>query len=150
MINFKSAFRGCALVSAMAAVPVAAQAQDFINVLTGGTSGVYYPLGAGLANIYGEKIDGARTQVQSTKASVENLNLLQSGRGKLGFALGDSVAMAWAGNADAGFPAKVDKLRGYCQVVGISLRNLANAGSCHHFRGVICPEAESIGAGVAV
>ncbi|GAW35403.1 hypothetical protein RA2_02466 [Roseovarius sp. A-2] len=38
----------------------------------------------------------------------------------------------------------------YCQVVGISLRSLAKAGSCHHFRGVICPEAESIGAGVAV
>jgi len=38
----------------------------------------------------------------------------------------------------------------YCQVVGISLRSLAKAGSCHHFRGVICPEAKSIGAGVAV
>jgi len=38
----------------------------------------------------------------------------------------------------------------YCQVVGISLRSLAKAGSCHHFCGVICPEAESIGAGMAV
>ena len=43
-----------------------------------------------------------------------------------------------------------DKWRGYCQVVGVSLRSLAKAGSCHHFRGVICPEAESIGACVAV
>ncbi|MBM2294784.1 TAXI family TRAP transporter solute-binding subunit [Sulfitobacter pseudonitzschiae] len=116
MINLKSALRGCALVSTLATVPFAAQAQDFINVLTGGTSGVYYPLGAGLANIYGEKIEGARTQVQSTKASVENLNLLQSGRGELGFALGDSVAMAWEGNADAGFPEKLDKLRGIAAI----------------------------------
>ncbi|SNR50095.1 TAXI family TRAP transporter solute-binding subunit [Puniceibacterium sediminis] len=116
MINLKSALRGCALVSTLAATPFAAQAQDFINVLTGGTSGVYYPLGAGLANIYGEKIDGARTQVQSTKASVENLNLLQDGRGELGFALGDSVAMAWEGNADAGFPAKLDRLRGIAAI----------------------------------
>lgn len=116
MINLKSALRGCALVSTLAATPFAAQAQDFINVLTGGTSGVYYPLGAGLANIYGEKIEGARTQVQSTKASVENLNLLQDGRGELAFALGDSVAMAWDGNADAGFPAKLDRLRGIAAI----------------------------------
>ena len=29
---------------------------EFINILTGGTSGVYYPLGVGLSKIYGEKI----------------------------------------------------------------------------------------------
>lgn len=116
MTILKSAVRGCALIGALATAPIAAQAQEFINILTGGTSGVYYPLGAGLANIYGETIPGARTQVQSTKASVENLNLLQSGGGELAFALGDSVAMAWAGNADAGFPEKLDRLRGIAAI----------------------------------
>lgn len=116
MKNLVTALRGCAVASALVATPFAASAQDFINVLAGGTSGVYYPLGAGLANIYGEKIEGARTQVQSTKASVENLNLLQDGRGELGFALGDSVAAAWAGDAEAGFPAKLDKLRGIAAI----------------------------------
>ena len=116
MITFKSAVRGGMLGVALTAAPFAASAQEFINVLTGGTSGVYYPLGAGLANIYGEKIDGVRTQVQSTKASVENLNLLQDGRGELGFALGDAVAAAWEGNADAGFPQKLDKLRGIAAI----------------------------------
>jgi TRAP transporter TAXI family solute receptor len=86
-------------------------AQDFINVLTGGTSGVYYPLGSQLSKIYGENIDGVRTQVQSTKASVENLNLLQQGRGEIAFALGDSVKSAWEGDAEAGFDQKLDKLR---------------------------------------
>lgn len=89
----------------------AAKAQEFINVLTGGTSGVYYPLGVALAKIYGDKIEGVQTQVQSTKASVENLNLLQQGRGEIAFALGDSVMNAWAGNTEAGFPGKLDKLR---------------------------------------
>ncbi len=116
MTILKSAVRSCALISAIATAPLAAQAEEFINILTGGTSGVYYPLGAGLANIYGETIPGARTQVQSTKASVENLNLLQSGGGELAFALGDSVAMAWAGNADAGFPEKLDRLRGIAAI----------------------------------
>ena len=67
--------------------PLTANAQEFINVLTGGTSGVYYPLGVALSEIYAEGIDGSRTQVQSTKASVENLNLLQAGRGEIAFAL---------------------------------------------------------------
>ena len=39
-------------------------------------------------------IQGAKTSVQATKASVENLNLLQAGRGELALALGDSVADA--------------------------------------------------------
>jgi TRAP transporter TAXI family solute receptor len=88
-----------------------AKAQEFINVLTGGTSGVYYPLGVALAKIYGDNIEGVQTQVQSTKASVENLNLLQQGRGEIAFALGDSVQAAWEGNTEAGFPGKLDKIR---------------------------------------
>lgn len=103
----------CALTAALfaASTAVSVRAETFINVLTGGTSGVYYPLGVALSKIYGEKIPDVRTQVQSTKASVENLNLLQKGRGEIGFALGDSVKLAWEGNAEAGFPQKLDKLR---------------------------------------
>lgn len=93
-----------------------ASAQEFINVLTGGTSGVYYPLGVALSKIYGDNIEGARTQVQSTKASVENLNLLQQGRGEIAFALGDSVKSAWEGDEEAGFPQKLGKLRGIAAI----------------------------------
>jgi hypothetical protein len=88
-----------------------ASAVDFINVLTGGTSGVYYPLGVTLTKIYGEKIPNVKAQVQATKASVENLILLQQGRGEIAFTLGDSLKAAWEGNEDAGFKAKLDKLR---------------------------------------
>lgn len=120
-----------ALSTALGAAPV--KAAEFINVLTGGTSGVYYPLGAALSNIYGTKIEGARTQVQATKASVENLNLLQQGKGEIGFALGDSVKLAWEGDADAGFKAPLDKLRGiaaiypnYIQIVAAKEAGIAS------------------------
>ncbi len=105
----------------------AAHAQQFINVLTGGTSGVYYPLGVAIGKIYGEKIPGVKTQVQATKASVENLVLLQQGRGELAFTLGDSLKAAWEGDAEAGFKSKLDKLRvigaiypNYIQIVATS------------------------------
>ncbi|MHB0953018.1 MAG: TAXI family TRAP transporter solute-binding subunit [Allorhizobium sp.] len=122
-----------ALALSTALGAVSANAAEFINVLTGGTSGVYYPLGAALSKIYGEKIEGARTQVQATKASVENLNLLQQGKGEIGFALGDSVKLAWEGNADAGFKAPLDKLRGiaaiypnYIQIVAAKESGIAS------------------------
>jgi hypothetical protein len=104
------------LIAAAAALalvlPVpAARAQAFINVLTGGTSGVYYPLGVAIGKIYSDKIPDVKTQVQATKASVENLILLQQGRGEIAFALGDSLKAAWEGDEEAGFKSRLDKLR---------------------------------------
>lgn len=104
------------LIAAVAATAVvlsapAAQAQAFINILTGGTSGVYYPLGVAIGKIYSDKIPDVKTQVQATKASVENLILLQQGRGEIAFALGDSLKAAWEGDEEAGFKSKMDKLR---------------------------------------
>jgi TRAP transporter TAXI family solute receptor len=101
-----------ALVAAATILPAhEARAQSFINVLTGGTSGVYYPLGVAIGKILGDKIPNVKTQVQATKASVENLVLLQQGRGELAFTLGDSLKAAWDGDEEAGFKRKMDKLR---------------------------------------
>ncbi|PAU52225.1 TAXI family TRAP transporter solute-binding subunit [Pseudomonas indica] len=99
-----------AAAAAFTASTAAVAAPTFINILTGGTSGVYYPIGVGLSQIYSNGIEGSKTSVQATKASVENLNLLQAGRGELALALGDSVADAWNGVEDAGFKAPLKKL----------------------------------------
>ena len=99
-----------AAAAAFTASTAAVAAPTFINILTGGTSGVYYPIGVALSQQY-NKIDGAKTSVQAIKASVENLNLLQAGRGELAFSLGDSVADAWNGVEDAGFKAPLKRLR---------------------------------------
>ena len=103
---------GIATAFAIAVAPGAARAQEFINVLTGGTSGVYYPLGVALSKIYGEKVPNVRPTVQATKASVENLQLLQQGKGEIAFTLGDSLDAAWKGDEEAGFKAPLKKLRG--------------------------------------
>ncbi|MBP1842374.1 TRAP transporter TAXI family solute receptor [Rhizobium petrolearium] len=118
-----------ALAVSTAFSAVGANAAEFINVLTGGTSGVYYPLGVALSEIYGQGIKDARTQVQATKASVENLNLLQAGRGEIAFSLGDSVQAAWEGNTEAGFPGKLDKLRGIAAIYPNYIQVVASADS---------------------
>lgn len=103
--------------------------QTFINVLTGGQSGVYYPLGVSLAQIYGKSIPNARATAQVTKASAENLNLLQAGRGEIAFTLGDALSDAWKGDADAGFTKKLDKLRGISATYNNIIQIVANADS---------------------
>jgi TRAP transporter TAXI family solute receptor len=106
--------------------PVVA-AEQFVNVLTGGTSGVYYPLGVALANNIGKAMPGLKTSVQATKASVENLNLLQAGRGEVAFTLGDSLSDAWNGNEEAGFKTPLKKLRGIAAIYPNYIQIVARA-----------------------
>ena len=69
------------------------------------------PLWVAIGKIYSDKIPNVKTQVQATKASVENLILLQQGRGEIAFTLGDSLKAAWDGDEEAGFKSKLTKLR---------------------------------------
>lgn len=115
------------LCAAFACGPAAAQ--QFVNVLTGGTSGVYYPLGVALTNLFAKALPNAKISVQATNASVENLNLLQSGRGELAFTLGDSLSDAWNGKADAGFAQPLKKLRGVAAIYPNYVQIVATASS---------------------
>lgn len=110
-VRMRTAILACAALAGTA-VTSAAKADDFVAILTGGTSGVYYPMGVAISKIITEKVPGARPSVQATKASVENLTLMQQGKGEIAFTLGDSLAAAWAGDEEAGFKKKQDKLRG--------------------------------------
>jgi uncharacterized protein len=106
-------------IGAAAAAPLPfrrARAAQFVSVLTGGTAGVYYPLGVALAQLFNDTIPDAKATAQVTKASVENLNLLQQGKGELAFTLGDSLVLAFKGDAEAGFKAPLDKLRGVAAI----------------------------------
>jgi uncharacterized protein len=127
MVFMNSRLIAAAVATAAIFFAPGAHAQSFINILTGGTSGVYYPLGVAIGKIYSDKIPNVKTQVQATKASVENLILLQQGRGELAFTLGDSLKAAWEGDEEAGFKSRLDKLRtlgaiypNYIQIVATS------------------------------
>ena len=67
--------------------------------------------------------------MQATKASVENLNLLQQGKGELAFSLGDSVKFAWDGDAEVGFAQPLDKLRGVAAIYPNYIQIVATADS---------------------
>lgn len=68
---------------------------EFITILTGGSSGVYFPLGGTLAKIYQDL--GAKSNSQSTSASAANATTLNQGKAEIGFTMGDAAADAYEG-----------------------------------------------------
>ena len=58
----------------------AAQQPKQLSIATGGTGGVYYPLGGGFGNILGKELPGVTATAQVTGGSVANLQLIGSGK----------------------------------------------------------------------
>jgi uncharacterized protein len=65
-----------------------------LTIATGGTGGVYYPLGGGLADVIAENIEGYTASVQETNASVDNMLLIRDGGADIAFTLGDTAGDA--------------------------------------------------------
>ena len=55
------------------------QAQN-ISIATGGTGGVYYPMGGGLAAVLSKHVSGMSATAEVTGGSVDNLKLIGTGK----------------------------------------------------------------------
>lgn len=69
----------------------------FLSIATGGTGGVYYPYGGGLAELINRYVEGIRAVAEVTSASVENTALVASGEADIGFVLADTAYQAYNG-----------------------------------------------------
>ncbi len=79
-------------IAASVASPVLAKT-TFISVGTGGTGGIYYPYGGGVAEIWSKYVKGVKAVAEVTGASVENVKLAHKGETVVGEVMGD-VAVA--------------------------------------------------------
>lgn len=110
-LSAKKLFAGVAIAGGMlpamllGAGPVHAQTVN-LSIATGGTGGVYYPLGGGIATEIRENVKGYDATVQETNASVDNMLLLQADAAALALGVGDTVAAAAAGTGP--FKAPLD------------------------------------------
>ncbi len=75
----------------------------FISIGTGGTGGIYYPYGGGVAEIWSKYVKGVKAVAEVTGASVENVKLAHKGETVIGEVMGDV--------AEAGFKG-IDKFKG--------------------------------------
>src|SRR5688572_8089176 len=72
-------------------------AKQRLSIATGGTGGVWYPYGGGVAQLITAYISGVEATAEVTAASVDNLKLLQMGRVDLAFSMADVLTEAVAG-----------------------------------------------------
>ena len=82
---------------AVAAFPVSAQQGSRISITTGGTGGVYYPMGGGMANILSKYVPGLQATAEVTGGSVDNLKLINAGKSEVGFSMADAGWEAYQG-----------------------------------------------------
>ncbi len=74
-----------------------ALAQQQLSIATGGTGGVYYPMGGGLAEVINKNIEGYAATAEVTGASVENMGLVAMGDADMALGLADTVQQAQTG-----------------------------------------------------
>ncbi|MGI1661605.1 TAXI family TRAP transporter solute-binding subunit [Palleronia sp. KMU-117] len=84
-----------AATAVVAAAPAIAQEQ--LSIATGGTGGVYYPMGGGLAEVINAHVEGYSATAEVTGASVENMGLIATGDADLAIGLADTVFQAQTG-----------------------------------------------------
>jgi TRAP transporter TAXI family solute receptor len=87
--------RTCALLAGLV-VAVFAHAHN-ISIATGGTGGVYYPMGGGLAAVLSKYVPGMQATAEVTGGSVDNLKLVGSGKPYIGFTMTDASLEALKG-----------------------------------------------------
>ncbi len=75
-----------------------ALAQEQLSIATGGTGGVYYPMGGGLAEVINNHVEGYAATAEVTGASVENMGLVATGDADFAIGLADTVFQAYAGS----------------------------------------------------
>src|SRR6476659_838245 len=90
MSNWRIGLTALALASTLVAGTVVAQ-QRAISIATGGTGGVYYPLGGGLANVLSKALPGIQATAEVTGGSVDNLKLINSGNSEIAFSMVDAA-----------------------------------------------------------
>ena len=87
--------RACLLVAGLA-LSCAVSAQN-ISIATGGTGGVYYPLGGAIGAVLSKHVPGMQATAEVTGGSVDNLKLVGSGKPYIAFAMTDASQDALRG-----------------------------------------------------
>jgi TRAP transporter TAXI family solute receptor len=94
----KTATALAAILAAGLMLTGSADAQEkTMSIGTGGTGGVYYPLGGGLANLLSKYVPGWSATAEVTGGSVDNLKLIATGKNELGFTMADAALDALDG-----------------------------------------------------
>ena len=85
------------LASSVAVLFAATSGAQNISIATGGTGGVYYPLGGGMAAALSKFVPGLQATAEVTGGSIDNLKLISTGKPYIGFSMADASLDAYKG-----------------------------------------------------
>src|SRR5688572_30997996 len=86
------------MAAALATAGAATGAESInLSIATGGTGGVYYPLGGGMANILSKYVPGMQATAEVTGGSVANLQLIATGKPYIALSMTDAALDAYKG-----------------------------------------------------
>src|SRR5690606_20686570 len=90
-----------AVCLSLIAVSASAQQKLSFSIVTGGTGGVWYPLGGAIGSVITQKIPGVEATAEATTAAIDNLKLLGANRAGLAWAYDYHVVWANEGKIEA-------------------------------------------------
>ena len=93
------------LIAARADAQQPKQERFSFSIVTGGTGGVWYPLGGAIGGVIGKYVPNTEASSEATTAAIDNMKLL--GAGKAGLAFAYDYHVGWANDGKVpGIPAK--------------------------------------------
>ena len=136
MVGFTLA--GCAKEAPAAEEEAPAVAEEatpedqFVTILTGGSSGPYFALGGAVSNLLNEKLSYVNASVESTGASAVNATKIGTGEAEIAFAMNNVVSFAYNGTESFAEKGAFDNIRGiaalypnHCQVITLEGNGIA-------------------------
>src|SRR5438270_585631 len=97
-IKNTAAILAIACSAALALAGVVHAQQKTMSIGTGGTGGVYYPLGGAIANVLSKALPNLTATAEVTGGSIDNLKLIGAGQSEMAFTMADAAMDAVQGN----------------------------------------------------
>ena len=118
--------RALALAAALVATP--ALAEERISIGTGGTGGLFYVIGAGMAEVLNKNMSDASARAEVTGASVENIRRVAAGQMTFGFSSSSTLYEAKAGEGPFKDGAQPVAAMAYLYPAVLQIATIADTG----------------------
>ena len=118
--------RALALAAALVATP--ALAEERISIGTGGTGGLFYVIGAGMADVLNKNMSDASARAEVTGASVENIRRVAAGQMTFGFSSSSTLYEAKAGEGPFKDGAQPVAAMAYLYPAVLQIATIADTG----------------------
>ncbi len=97
ILRLTAPFVAALCIAACSGASTSTPVKQRLSIATGGTGGVFYPYGGGIAKVISENLPGVEATAEVTAASVDNLKFVKQGTSDIAFTMADTAQDAIQG-----------------------------------------------------